>query len=404
VKPYNAPRDRSERTDLQALLGSASHDMSDRLYWKFSSDLLFIVRPSYAGSFVYEAVNPAFESLLGAPDEIREMTACDYMGSEDTKSVNEAFDTCLAKGTEVRLRHQLVIGRSPRNVETIVSPICDIVTGAIVRLVGSHRIASEGSPEAAPERNSAGLTEMSAESVSVHENMQQRIASDLHDSTCQHLIAASLLAMRMRSSLDEATKAEQLCQEIEASIDRALREIRAFAYVLHPQNLAEAGLKEAIEQYSGGFGKRTSLKVSTNISPEVDRLPYETQRSLLRVVQEALANVFRHAKATEVVIAIEAIDRHFELSVSDDGCGMSAGRSAGSTRSGALGVGIPAMKIRLQQIGGTLEIPSLGPGQSGTTIRAVFPRRHTVGNTQSGKSGRSHQNPHKPVINRTAER
>src|SRR5262245_45648837 len=131
--------------------------------------------------------------------------------------------------------------------------------------------------------------------VSIQENIQQRIASDLHDSTCQHLVAASLCVMRIRASLSDQVAAERLCDEVDASINAALREIRAFAYLLHPQNLTIDGLKATIEHYAEGIAERTSLRVSTGISCEVDRLPYEHQRSLLRVIQEALTNVFRHA-------------------------------------------------------------------------------------------------------------
>jgi signal transduction histidine kinase len=383
---------------------TGSQEASDRLYWNFAPDLLFVVRPSYAGRFVYEAINPAFETLIGiASEKIREIAVCDSVGREDARSVYEVLDASLAQGIEVRLCHRLALGGVPRNVETIVAPICDALTGTVVRLIGSHRIASEGSSEAAVDQASDDDTGMSAKLASIQEHMQQRIASDLHDSTCQHLIAASLGLMRIRGSLGEPAKAGQLCDEIDASIDRALREIRAFAYLLHPHDLTVAGLKAAIEQYVEGFAARTSLKVSAKISPHVDRMPYETQRSLLRVVQEALMNVFRHAKATEVEIAIGAVDKHFELSVSDNGCGMPVvGRgTTRDTRAESLGVGIPAMRARLQQIGGTLEIHSRDTDRPGTELRAVFPRGLA---RRSVKSRRSHQHPRKQVMNEMAGR
>ena len=82
--------------------------------------------------------------------------------------------------------------------------------------------------------------------------------------------------------------AERLCDDIDASIDQAQREIRAFTYLLHPQNLLTDGLKVTIEQFVDGFSARTSLKTSLEIAPEVDRLSYERQRSVLSVIQELL--------------------------------------------------------------------------------------------------------------------
>ena len=177
--------------------------------------------------------------------------------------------------------------------------------------------------------------------VSIQEDIQQKIASDLHDSTCQHLIAASLGLMRIRASLGEPVSAERLCDEIDASIDEALREIRAFAYLLYPQDLTVDGLKATIEHYSQGFAARTSLRVSTRIASDVDRLPYEKQRSLLRVVQEALTNVFRHAKATKVEIVLEVADRRARLTISDDGHGMPVATPRHGTRQYRLALEFP---------------------------------------------------------------
>jgi two-component system sensor histidine kinase UhpB len=131
-------------------------------------------------------------------------------------------------------------------------------------------------------------------------------------------------------------------------------------------------LRVSIEQYAKGFGARTALKVRARISPEIDRLPYKNQHSVLRIVQEALTNVFRHARATEVEISGKIAESHFELRISDNGCGIAGDAPDGTSAS--LGVGIPAMRARLQQMGGRLEIWS-APGRrlSGTTLCAIVP-------------------------------
>lgn len=271
------------------------------------------------------------------------------------------------------MRHRLALGGSLREFETIVTPVFDPDTGSAAKLLGSHRdlskYSSEGAAEWVPDTN----RHVHASLVHIQEDIQQRIASDLHDSTCQYLIAASLSIMRVRSALGDPALAERLCDDIDTSIDQALKEIRAFAYLLHPRNLTVDGLKGSIEQYANGFGARTALKVRTRISPEVDRLPYRSQHSLLRVVQEALTNVFRHARATEVEILSRVADSHFELRIGDNGRGMPAGHARGGT-SVSLGVGIPAMRARLQQIGGKLEIWSAPEQQlPGTTLCAIVP-------------------------------
>jgi two-component system, NarL family, sensor kinase len=210
--------------------------------------------------------------------------------------------------------------------------------------------------------------------LSLQENVIQRIASDLHDSTCQHLIAASLNVMRLKRAISQISIADEICDEIDASIDEALNQIRALTYVLHPQNLLADGLKTTVERFVAGFSRRTSLKTNLEIAPEIDELPYKTQHSLLRVIQEALSNVFRHARATEVKITIEAGNGNFRVQVSDDGCGMPFSEAGSNSVAISFGVGIPAMRARLQQIGGALEIHSASaPECGGTTVCAVVP-------------------------------
>ncbi|UFW52725.1 MULTISPECIES: ATP-binding protein [Bradyrhizobium] len=373
VKLHGRPPTELHRTSLGSWPRIGSDDSIEALHWKFSRDLLFVVRPIFEGRFAYEAINPEFESHLGlSSKDVRDMDVFDCMSGDDARAVCETLRACLAEGAEIRIRQRLALGGSPRNIETTVVPVVDPSVGGVVGLIGSHRSIRNGPRESVIERDD-GLA-MDVGLLSIQEGIQQRIASDLHDSTCQHLIAASLGLMRVRSHLGETASAGQLCDDIDTSIDEALREIRAFAYLLHPRNLAGEGLKATIERYAEGFAARTSLRVTVDIVPEVDRLLYETKRSLLRVVQEALTNVFRHAKATEVAIVIDATNDWFHLTVRDNGRGLPVEPGRRGTRTASIGVGIPAMRARLHEIGGTLDIhPNRAAPQSGTVLYAAFP-------------------------------
>ncbi|OPY98233.1 diguanylate cyclase [Bradyrhizobium sacchari] len=370
MKLHGFPDSESNRGGLEkSWLRIGSQDSIDGLYWMSSADLLFAARATLRGRFAYEGINPAFEAQLGVSSEdVSDMDIFDCLGADDARTVCEAFRAGLAEGAEVRIRQRLALGGSTRPMDTTVTPIVD---GGVVRLVGSHREL-----RAAPFEQIATCVDgldVNVDLLSIQEGIQQRIAADLHDSTCQHLVAASLGLMRMRSNLADVPSAERLCDDIDSSIDEALRELRAFAYLLHPRNLAGEGLKATIERYAEGFVERTSLRATVRIVPDVDRLPYETKRSLLRVVQEALTNVFRHAKATEVAIVIDVADGRFLLTISDNGRGLPEIGGRGR-KEGSIGVGIPAMRARLHEIGGTLDIKSnrIAP-HSGTVLCAVFP-------------------------------
>jgi signal transduction histidine kinase len=227
-------------------------------------------------------------------------------------------------------------------------------------------------------RNASGgvrrTCKLDAELLALQEKLHRRISSELHDSTCQHLIAASLGMMQVRKALKDPVKAEEHCEQVDLSIDRALKELRSLTYLLHPQSLFEGGLKTTIERYAEGFAVRTSLVVEVSISPAVDSLSREKQRSLMRIVQEALTNVYRHAKATRVDITIEAGEKEFQLEIRDDGQGMMAGNRQSRFRPPVLGTGLRIMHDRLDEMGGRLQILSAPTAaRRGTTLRATFP-------------------------------
>ena len=121
--------------------------------------------------------------------------------------------------------------------------------------------------------------------------------------------------------------------------------------------------------YLDGFARRTGLGAHLSVAGDVERLPFALQCSLLRIIQEALANVHRHASASQVSIGLRRRSDALRLVVADDGRGMpgSEGRAQGSLRTG---MGIPGMKARLHELGGRLEIRS---GAQGTTIMAIVP-------------------------------
>src|ERR671913_450329 len=94
------------------------------------------------------------------------------------------------------------------------------------------------------------------------------------------------------------------CAEVEASLDKGLRELRIFTYLLHPPNLEREGLRATLREFVDGFCRRAGLEADVEVSSAVDYLPFDLQRTLLRVVQEAMANVQRHAMASRVRLVL----------------------------------------------------------------------------------------------------
>jgi two-component system, NarL family, sensor kinase len=396
IEQFDRPRDLGNIRGKTAMSPRVAYH---KLHWIFAPEYLFGMRISNDGQFFYESMNPAFERALGISID-GEKAIHDCMSEEDAKSICASCDACLAERRPVRYQHRLTLDGRRREFDTTINPVRDSKSGKIVRLVGSHLAVEERAAVDAvgsmAERRVAA--ELDLRLSSLQEEVQQRIASDLHDSTCQHLIAASLNAMRLRRALSDSGSAEKLLDDIDASIDLAQREIRAFTYLLHPQNLLSDRLKNTIERFVDGFAARTSLKTSVEIAPEVDELSYEQQRAVLRVIQEALANVFRHAQATQVKVAMEATDAHFKLRVTDNGRGMPIDQPRSGPKAISLGVGIPAMRTRLRQMGGTLEIRSSpATGHRGTTLCAVIPHSRPPKRARTRARHQSHLGHQKSV-------
>src|SRR5258708_12453992 len=138
MKAHKAHRDGSYWMNSRKWARIGEEESVHKFYWIHAPEFLFGVRASPQGQFVYESINPAFESLLGiSSEDVREKAIYDCMSGEDAKSICASCDACVAEGRPVRYQHRLALGGSQRNFETIVAPVPDPESPTIVRLVRS---------------------------------------------------------------------------------------------------------------------------------------------------------------------------------------------------------------------------------------------------------------------------
>lgn len=213
------------------------------------------------------------------------------------------------------------------------------------------------------------LGEAAEQLLVLQEEERQRISEELHDSTMQHLVAIGLNVMTLKTQSTANDAMHGLLREVECSLDEASRELRSFTYLLHPPRLEEAGLRATLRQYLDGFSKRTGLATTFRAGPMLDTLSFALQKSFLRIVQEALANVHRHAAASRVGVDFRCMFGQLHLIISDDGRGI-VGPAPPPEETPHMGVGLPGIAARLRQFGGELEIRS---GPFGTRLHAVVP-------------------------------
>jgi PAS domain S-box-containing protein len=213
--------------------------------------------------------------------------------------------------------------------------------------------------------------ELSDRLITLQEEERQLIARELHDSTVQHLVAANLNLMSLRPK--SASGNAEVWDQVEGSMQEAMRELRTFSYLMHPPALHSDGLRSTIGQYVDGYAARSGLIAKVRLSPKLEDLPFQKQRALLRIVQEALANVHRHASASRVSVSLRRIAGSIHLTIADDGRGMEGTSAAKGHASVRPGVGILGIRERARQFGGDLKMQT---GSQGTRLHIVLPVSH----------------------------
>ena len=194
-----------------------------------------------------------------------------------------------------------------------------------------------------------------------------RLARELHDTVAQGLSSIQmLLHAAERADADGPGIAHvRLARQTAAD---GLAETRRFIRELAPPSL-DRGLGSALERLAAGWGTREGVDVEVDVDAAVS-LPMDAQTALLRIAQGALANVAQHARARSVRIRLVPQAGGARLTVTDDGIGFDAS-GAEQAASGTDSFGLRAMRERVDQLDGVLEVDS-APG-AGSTITVVLP-------------------------------
>lgn len=243
------------------------------------------------------------------------------------------------------------------------------LAGLLVAVTAVLRIrVLEGRSEEQRERAVAAETSMrqlSQQLVKTQEAERKSLSRELHDHVGQ-----MLTALRMELGTAERSRGaagQQFAQAITESkhlSETMLRTVRDLAMGLRPSMLDDFGLKPALEWLARDVARRCDLRIDLTVDGELEPLPDAHRTCIYRVVQEALTNCVRHARATRVTVAVIGRSTSLELSVEDDGVGADLALPRA-------GLGLIGLDERVRDLGGRLEIDSR-PGQ-GTALRVIVP-------------------------------
>jgi signal transduction histidine kinase len=155
-------------------------------------------------------------------------------------------------------------------------------------------------------------------------------------------------------------------------IDEALKRVRNLSFELRPSLLDDLGLAAAIRWYVDRYTKRAGIENVVQIDSEIatERLPREVETACFRILQEALTNVARHAKASSVCVRLSRVDTKLLLSVKDDGVGMEMARDKNPDGHFSA-LGLRGMEERALAVAGQLNV--ISASSIGTEVQAHFP-------------------------------
>ena len=310
-----------------------------------------------------EWANPAFSGLTGYSEDGVLGRNPRFLKSDvqDESFYKEMWSTI----TEGRAWHGELVNRRADGTlyteEMTITPVVD-ADGNVLHFIAIKQDVT------ARKRSEERLQSLSRKLVDAQEAERHRIARELHDQIGQVLTAVKL-GIQSLSPLIDSEHQHRLGEQVKV-VDQALQQVRSLSLDLRPSLLDDFGLVPALRWYVDRQSRQTNtiFHLSTNTIRE--RLPSHIEIMSFRVVQEAVTNIIRHAKAQEVNITLAVVSHEVNLTIEDDGVGFEVEAVLAEASRGA-SMGLLNMQERVLLRGGCFTINS--KPRDGTTICVRVP-------------------------------
>lgn len=338
-----------------------------RSIFEFASEAIWV--EGIDGNIV--AANEATAKLTGySRDELLSMKTTSFLYRDEPKDWQNRH-SLLARSLSNKSYDRRLIRRD--GIELLVS-----LTSSSIGIDGSQVTFQHIARDVTRERQAEDNLRFYIEEITkAQEEERKRIARELHDDTAQHLIALSHQLEDFSHNNERLTHSDQeLVGRWRLQLKGALQGVRQFTRDLRPPMLDDLGLIPALEWLTGELERTTKISTELKVIGPEQRFSAEVELLLFRIVQEALANVRRHAKASSVVVSLELAEGNTMVSIRDNGTGFALPKGLGDlSHRGKLG--LIGMEERTRLLRGTLGIES-EPGK-GTTVTVLIPVAHSAG-------------------------
>lgn len=207
----------------------------------------------------------------------------------------------------------------------------------------------------------AEMRRLSRQVVAAQEEERKHLSRELHDHVAQVLTGLRMELGRLERGAGPGSAVSAAAAGCKQLVDELFSTVRNLALGLRPSMLDDFGLQAAIEWLVRDFMRRYAVDVGLTVEGDVDDVPERHRTCVYRVIQEALTNCARHARASAIDVRMRADGSGLHVEVSDDGVGLDLTRSAA-------GFGLRGMEERVRELGGTL---SIGKGSASGTRLAI---------------------------------
>jgi signal transduction histidine kinase len=203
--------------------------------------------------------------------------------------------------------------------------------------------------------------------ITVQEDERSRLARELHDDVTQRLAALAIEVGRVQNR-GSKQGIDATMREVREGLVKLSEDVHALSYRLHPSILDDLGLVDALKAECERFSRLELIPVDVKIEDNFIAPPPQIALCLFRIAEEALQNVGRHARASQIEVSLQRSDRGFRICIRDNGVGFEPEHPHERAS-----LGLASMQQRIYRLGGKLNIDST-PG-NGTMVFAWVPAR-----------------------------
>ncbi len=309
-------------------------------------------------------VNREFCEMLGfTKEELLGKSISDFTHPDDLAESLTLFRGIVRRSEPYRIEKRYIrkdgsvlwanVSASPMRDDA--GKTCSAV--AVILDIGARKQA-----QAILEERARGLER---EVLEISDREQRRLGQDLHDSLCQHLTAITFMTRAIGEQVRAGRGADpKELDEICNLINEGVTEARTVARGLHPVEMDPSGLTTALTAL---LTEKSQLPCRLDLDDEIPSIDPTVALHLYRIAREAVINANKHARARELIVRMHSSPKQLELSVTDDGVGISRDAAAGP------GLGFHIMQYRARSIGARLEISPVKP--HGTRVACYLPRK-----------------------------